>query len=461
MSGHKRATVSARAENIRELSQTEMAVRFIEAGLKDLSQQLEHAAQTERDLERYQTETHNQQLIQALSEVDEAFSHLEEDTQKAISQQEEAYNQQLSQFGEYIEQTSSHQISELHEHYQTALDELAEQHEQSLASLSEQLDNILHEQNSLDLSVEKWIDAASAVLDSIAQTSAGFYARELPYYAQMINQALENQGAGYKEAALISAQNAYRELSQGKVRLDQLRHQYSALSRLLGKKLHLLEREIELNQQVHVLDLQGNPLESQIWVDDWVDGKLSQLQQEVRSALVWLEKPPSRARLKQMRSLIKYSLPRWQAALSEFVYQARSEVINSQLRMNTALMVVRTLETQGYKLERSTYVDGDMRSNYRAQLTDSEGSRVLVQVEPQEGSLETMQLNLFTQDADKRTPHELKQRAIEIQRSLRRAGLNIGDLTPVAPTQPYPERKHVKPTYQVKQETAIQRHDES
>jgi len=461
MSGHKRATVTARIENIRELSQTEMAVRFVETGLKELSERLEQAAQTERDLQRLQDEAQNQQLIQALSEVDEVFGHLEEDTRQAFTQQEENYLQQLSHFGEYIEQTNAHQISEIHEHYQAALDELTEQHELSVATISEQMDTILQEHQSLDLTVDKWIDACSTLLQSIPQHPACNFIKNLSYYDQMINQALENQQAGYKEAALISAQNAYREISQARVLLNQWHSQYSALSRRLDKKLQLLDQEIELNKQVHVLDLQGNPLEMEIWVDDWVGGKLSQLQQEVSTALIWLEKPPSQARLKQIRHLLKYSLPHWQAALSEFVYHARSEVINSQLRMNTALMVVKALESQGYKLEKSTYVGGDMRSDYRAQLTDSEGSRVLVQVEPQAGLPQAMELNLFTQDADKRTPHELKQRSIEIQRSLRRSGLNVGDLTPVTSTHPSPDRNHKKPVYLIKQETSIQRQHES
>ena len=44
-----------------------------------------------------------------------------------------------------------------------------------------------------------------------------------------------------------------------------------------------------------------------------------------------------------------------------------------------------------------------MRSDYRAQLTDREGSRVMVQVDARAGQPEAVELNLFTQDADKRT----------------------------------------------------------
>ena len=59
MSGHKRATITARTENIRELSQTEMAIRFVEAGLKELSQRLDqHARQQTETFERLQEREH-------------------------------------------------------------------------------------------------------------------------------------------------------------------------------------------------------------------------------------------------------------------------------------------------------------------------------------------------------------------------------------------------------------------
>lgn len=458
MSGHKRATITARTENIRQLSQTEMAIRFVEAGLNELSQRLDLEVQNERAVETYQIETNNQELIQALTEIDHGFGRLEEDTRTVLIQQEDAFYEQLFQFGERVEETNAQRIAELNGHYQAAFNELAEQHEESLTNLTEKVESMIQDQQSLDQNIHQWIDASSILLQSIAADPImeGAYAENFAYYTDLLNQAVENQQAGFKDAALISAQNAYREISKARMHFRQLHSQFSAMSRTLRKNIELFEQEVELNKQVHVIDLQGNPLEMEIWVDDWVGGKLSQLQQEIHTAHTTLEKPASQAVLRKMQYMLRHTLPQWHAMLSDYVYQARSEVINSQLRMNIALMVVRALTIQGYRLEASNYADEDMRSDYRAQLMDSEGSRVLVQVEARGGQPEAAELNLFTQDADKRTPHELKQRSQEIQRSLRKAGLKVGDLTPVE-TGNLLGNIHQK---KVKQETTAQVQDE-
>jgi hypothetical protein len=462
MSGHKRATITARTENIRQLSQTEMAIRFVEAGLSELSQRLEMAAQNERAAGIDQNEAINQELIAALSEIDGVFGRLEEDTRTVLIQQEEAFNEQLNQFSESVAETNALQIEQLSAQYQTVIDQLAENQEGSLTIIADKLEGLTQDQQTLEQNISKWIDAATTLLQSIIADPIMVRANGTDgvYYADLISQAVENQQAGYNEAALISAQSAYREISIARMHIHQLRGQFSALSRALSKQIELLDQEVELNKQVHVIDLQGIPLDMEIWVDDWVGGKLSQLQQEIHNARTYLDRPPSPAAFRKLRHVLNHAIPQWHALLSEYVYQARSEVINSQLRMNIALMVVRALTIQGYRLEASNYTDEDMRLDYRAQLTDSEGSRVLVQVEARRGQLETTELNLFTQDADKRTPHELRQRSLEIQHSLRTAGLKVGELTPVETANPLIDINRKKSRRVLMQENTAQVQDE-
>jgi hypothetical protein len=443
MSGHKRATINARSENIRELSQTDMAIRFMNAGLKQLSQRLSQSVQKKRERETIAAENKHQELVQALVDIDEVFGRLEDDTRTALIQQEEAYFEQLCQFGELVEETNALQLEEMSAQYQVTVNELADQHEAILDDLAEKLETVILDQQDLNHNILKWIDAASVLLNNLTDDPImeGSNIGYLTYYADMISQAVENQQAGYQEAALITAQNAYRELSKYRIQVYQLHSQYSVLASTLSKELDIFDEELNLNKQVQVIDLQGKPLETEIWVDDWVGGKLSELQNESKLTRSYLDKKPSRALIKKLRYVLKNTVPQWHARLSDTVYQARSEVINSQLRMNIALMVVKALAIQGYRLEQSHYSSEDMRLDYQAQLMDSEGSRVLVQVEAKGEQPEATELNIFTQDVDKRSPHELKQRSIEIQKSLRMAGLSVGDLTPVTQGSSKPQTR--------------------
>jgi len=433
MSGHKRATITARTENIRELNKTDMAKRFVEAGLNQLSQRLTQASHKKAKIETVQRENYNQELLQALAQVDQAFGQLEVETMHALEQQEADFFSQLDQYQELVETENEHRIAEINDQVHLAINDLAAHHEESLNDLEEKLDRINVDNQTRAQNAQRWIEAAQVMMDAMLEDPmmAGRNAEYLSFCSELIDQAEDNQQSGFQEAALIAAQNAYRELYKARVKLYQLRSQYFVLSNKLIQELELIEQEVNLNQQVQVFDLRGNPLESEIWVDDWVGGKLNLLKEEINSAREILGKTPSTYLVKKIRNLLQHVLPEWHARLSDYVYQARSEVINSQLRMNIALLVIKNLASQGYRLEQSQYTAEDMRLDYRAQLTDSEGSKILVQVEAMGDKPENTELNIFTQDFDKRTPHELKQRSIEIQNSLRKAGLLVGDLVPV------------------------------
>ena len=106
--------------------------------------------------------------------------------------------------------------------------------------------------------------------------------------------------------------------------------------------------------------------------------------------------------------------------------------------MNIARLVVTALASQGYYLDGSGYTGEDMRQGYLAEMVDMENSRIMIHVEPASGSSGTVELNLDIEDIHKRTPHEIRQRSLEIQRSLQKAGLQVGELLPVNPeNRPY------------------------
>ena len=436
MSGHKHATITARAENIQQLSQTEMAVRFVEAGLDELSARMDQYARQARETDILNAQAAQEILIQTLAQVDEAFGSLEQQTQVALTQQQDQFYEQLNTLNEYSEQANAEKLEQISEQYQSALEELSHFQDESITLLSEKLERIAHGQKSKNFHIIKWLEAVNVLYQSIEHdpfieiVSPGFIVES----TELIRQAQTNLASGYPEAALVNVQNTYRAISQVKIRAQQERQQYQNLTFLLHKKLQLLEQEVLLNQRVHAFDLQGNTLPNEITVDEWVEGNLSRLHHKIQAAQTLVEKPVSLQQIDNLKKAIKHIIPLWHKKLDDFVYQARAEAINSQLRMNIALMVVRSLSNQGYRLVQTQYNDEDMRAEYLAQLVDEEGSHVLIQVESAGSQPETAELNLFTQDADMRTPHELKQRSKEIQRSISRAGLRVSELKPVERT---------------------------
>ena len=455
MSGHKRATITANTDNIRQMSQAEMSIRFVEAGLNVLSDRLNDYAQQNREAEAIQAELAQEVLIQTLAQVDEAFSEMEEQSQSALAEQQEIYFQQLSVINEQVEQINAQHLDQLSAQYQSAIDEVARRNEEALVVVAEKLQVISQERKSKTYHIRKWIEAVGILYQSILEDPfiEIVYPGFTNHIAAQIRDAEDDLHSGYYDAALMCAKNSYREISTVKIQAEQERQQYQHLKSLLWKKLELLEQELKINQRVRVFDLQGNPLPNEITVDDWVSGKMSLLLERIIKTQTLISRPVSPGQIDKLKQVLNHKLPQWQVMMKDYVFQARSEVINSQLRMNIALMVVRALSNQGYKLLLTNYAGNDMRSDYQAQLVDNEGSEILVQVEPAGSQPQTAELNLYTQDADKRTPHELRQRALEIQRSIRRAGLTISELSPVeqAP-QPFDlSNRRVKQELQQKQ----------
>ena len=64
MSGHKHATVRARAGDLRELSQAERSQRFVKSKLEKVTKRLEKQAQLEREQTLQHLQAANQELVE-------------------------------------------------------------------------------------------------------------------------------------------------------------------------------------------------------------------------------------------------------------------------------------------------------------------------------------------------------------------------------------------------------------
>ena len=242
--------------------------------------------------------------------------------------------------------------------------------------------------------------------------------------------AEQNVQAGMIETAVGELQRMYHELSIHLTRYRSFIGQYDELRRTAKLKLAKLKQEILHNQRVPAMDLEGRVLPYTIEVNDWVGGDLARLYKEIQQGIRQIEAPASTVQMRRLREMITQRIPAWQAQVGELVYQARMAVINSQLRMNIASLAMKALKTQGYQIEQAGYEEEDMRGEYRVQMVDIEGSRIVIKVEPKAGAVADTELHVFANDQAKRTPHEMRQRAREIERSLSGAGLMVGELTP-------------------------------
>ena len=285
MSGHKKAIIRANADELRAFNQTEMALRYVETGLKDLNQKMDQAAEKWQVMSAQQNPS-DQDYLQHLSFVDEQLAQLEQDTSNALVIQQTELSEQLitaqHDIGEeftqnlaWVVQTIRSNISSLDDHYTTQINNLA----QHMSLFSE---DSLNKQAWL----EQWLNLDNGLLSAIYSDQAyPFYDQSrLALLEQTINQAEENLRQGFLETALFGAQSAFLELSSLRNHARQMLSECEQLAHLLELELVKLEDRIEQNRKVPILDIQGRVLPQYIDVDEWIDGNLQTLSDEVAGA---------------------------------------------------------------------------------------------------------------------------------------------------------------------------------
>ena len=234
MSGHKKAIIRANADELRVFNQTEMALRYVETGLKDLNQKMDQAAEKWQVMSAQQNPS-DQEYLQHLSFVDEQLAQLEQDTSNALVIQQAELSEQLitaqQDIGEeftqnlaWVVQTIRSNISSLDDHYTTQINNLA-QH-MSLFS-----DDSLNKQAWL----EQWLNLDDGLLSAIYSDQAyPFYDQpRLALLEQTLNQAEENFQRGFLETALFGAQSAFFELSSLRNHARQMLSECEQLAHLL------------------------------------------------------------------------------------------------------------------------------------------------------------------------------------------------------------------------------------
>ena len=133
----------------------------------------------------------------------------------------------------------------------------------------------------------------------------------------------------------------------------------------------------------------------------------------------------------ELNNILSVRIPEIRQALSDLVYKARWEVVNSQIRINIADIAIQALESQGFQVREHGFNGNDMKNAYRIALTNVEQSQVIIQVKPLPNIEAGSDLSIESNDREKRSESELRSRSGEITRSLARYGLRVGPLSMV------------------------------
>lgn len=430
MSGHKRTTITLSQEEYRKLHEAEMRLRFMNERLPDNGNETSTQVneQLKSDIEDMQFR--QQALLESLEQVSLDIVDFEHEASQALVDQQFTINRGISDVVNNYQIETETALASIESQVQSQLRNLLDQHNQEWDwVLNNWKNQSFRAQHKNELG-DEWIQAASIIEQFIIDNydHERFAPGVLHRQENRLSQAHENLAHNLPEAAITAAQDAYNELSELRIQLEKKHSEFSLLLQRIKLRANKIRELFHQNQVVPALDLEGKPLSFNLTVDYWSGGQFKELEQEFESVLADMLETSSLAATDALKELVNDYFPCIEDKITDLIFKARLKVINAQLRMNIAEIVVQALHGQGYALDNSFFLTGDERQAYQANLYNYEGSQVIVKIDPVSDQEVANELHLYTSDAQTKTSHELKQRAMEIRRALQFKGLEVGTI---------------------------------
>ncbi len=216
-----------------------------------------------------------------------------------------------------------------------------------------------------------------------------------------LNMARSNIQAGVSEAAISSAQQTYLQLADLRIELEQKEQEWLLLYNAALSDLKKLITEVQANRQCEIEVGQDNDSQKfKLEVDYWVNGSLSQYEQQLSQMELQLRAGESTLTTEQVKELGE-KITSLQPTLGEIVEQAKLAILSSQMRAEIADKVVETLSSLGYTLvapqEDAVYEGNDQRQAYVVKVKNIAGDEVVTVISPeQEFGANAISINSFS-----------------------------------------------------------------
>lgn len=437
MSGRKQVLVSLDQAEYRRLNDAEMKLRFtsrdVSGILQDLQQHNREWIQQENNNSAARARAYEGYLQGLGIEI----QNVEQRTMQTIHQQQQAFAGAFSSLQ-----------SGMMEHTQNLLQQQA-LFSEDLAATTAQNSALLQtlmaqrdEQGGMKRATARsWIRDAYNLGKHIVDTYdfRKFAPGKVEAIEQKLWQAQDNLANNMAEAAVLGAQECFREFSALRTYLEAETARHSALTTMASNVLAELKAMGEANRHVPAMDLEGKELEVDLDIDLWSGNRFSRWMETIEAYQRQVSEAATNLDTLALRTLVQVTAPEMETRLQKIIFQARMAVINSQLRINIADIVLRALKMQGFDLQEAAYEQDDQLQAYQARVTNAEGAEVTVQVAPVAGKYLRTQLSLENHDSVERTQHELKRRAEEIRRTLQQFGLQTGSVEVLPSRESEPE----------------------
>ncbi|KPL91531.1 hypothetical protein [Levilinea saccharolytica] len=427
MSGHKKALVSISQEEYDRLRTASVRVYDLAAQLDDL-----HEA-----MRRQTVQSSQDQLREALSRqhayeetvavLSENLQDLENASAQAYESLYQAWSQNLSSFEQNWSQQTAEQIESWAHQIFSDIQEEHRARQVELLHLHRNMEEHQHSARQHQALAEQWSESALILLDFIQNHyPPPLLGRvKVQRILEELAAAEGNYNAAAFQAALSAFQRVFFQLSDFRIelerRLARWNHLYQQAVFQVNTHLAVLQR----SARVPAVDLEGQEIEDQVDINVWTQGGYAELVQRSQALVSQLESGMEHNPTRTLQQILTHDLPAMREEFTDLVHQARIAVLSSQLRINIADLVVRSLEAERFVFYEGHYDAEDMRRAYSASLKNFAGEEVVIQVHPRAANSLENDLHIISLDRSQSTEHDFRQRFLGIQSSLTDSGLIV------------------------------------
>jgi hypothetical protein len=426
MSGKRRITVDEAQWNA--LQRQARQLRELKINAPQLVADLQR--QTQQEVERVSERLENRQraVEQTMSALSDQTRALEAETTRQLRDQASEMHRRLADTAGQLREETDAALAQQQQAWRA---ELAAERKRQRAELARLDSQIRRQAKASSEAAEAWLRDAELVHDLIRDElpHERYAPGQLAALDRRLATARDNVQQGQSQAALALAQEAYHDLSELRVEIELRDREWTGLHTVVYEALLQLDGLAAENaKQIIAAGEVGNDAAVDLDVDYWSEGALTKLRSDVADLLTSVNDTEAWPSTDELRDIAEVRVPELERRLSDVVERAHMRLLASQLRVNVAEVVAKTLdEVAGYQVADHLYEQLDSRRTFLAKLEHSNGNEIVVSVAPSTDESGQCVLRLLSYDYDTAAESVLEERAHAVTRELRSRGLDADD----------------------------------
>ena len=435
MSGHKQATITISQDEYRRLHELDMEQRFKKRTNSD-----DGDSRYDALLDAYQLiEERQKEYERVIASMNQEMAEIEAEKSSGILTVQAEYYQNLFNElqniqEEYIETQSA--LTDTTEFFEDLIQSEHIKSRQRFNALRQQISSFARSQEMNEEYAREWIDTCTHLSNFISDKydHEKFFPKEFDKILQRLNLAIQNLDQGYIDTGLQFAQEAFLQFSEFRISLEEKTSEWQALYEVLRNEIQRIFEDVSNTPVIPAIGIEGEDLHIDIDLEYWSNGKYSIIQDKLMTLLSTLKEYRQEINFDDFERLSTQTIPLLKTAFSEVVLEARQNSINSQLKINIAYLATKALEKHGFSLKQAEYQNNDMRDAFSAELSDDDGSNIILQITPNKVD-HSNNLVVDTLDDTVHTEDEFLRRWEEIHTSLELAGIQVGEVQVTLPNE--------------------------